>query len=297
MQSINIYEKGISYLSAVLSVYMENCAYFMIYVAGLIYILIKGSKRDKEVFLPSAFLLLLTAYNPLVAYFVNRFFDINNEYYRLFWIAPVVLLASYIVSDIITNQKNTNEKAVVGTIIVIICLVAGNFVYLGGYNRIENIYQVPDELIEITGAIHENANQEYPKVFFEYEYNMQARQYDPKIRLTIDREDYLTAVVEDYPEEEIYNDEHPESRILASLIRGQDVNNDSLLAALEMTRTEYIVLSKGNTMEKTLVDMGLTKVIETDGHNVYKYDVKEPYVYELIDYTDAGHDFCYRRLK
>jgi len=297
MQSINIYEKGISYLNAVLSVYAQNCAYFVLYILGLIYIFVKGTKRDKEIFLPQAILLILTVYNPLFAYFVNRFFDINNEYYRLFWIAPVALLVSYIVAGIVSGVKNTGEKGIVVVLILLIGLTAGNFVYADGYNRIENIYQIPDELIEITEIIHENASQEYPKAFFEYEYNMQVRQYDPKIRLTIDREDYLRAVVENYPEDMINDDEHPQYRILAALVRGQEVDTESLRNALELTKTEYVVISSGNTAERLLEDAGLSVIAKTDGHIVYGYDVQEPYIYELLDYENAPHDFCYRRLK
>jgi len=310
MQSINIYEKGISYLGAVLSVYSENCAYLVLFILGIVYVMVKGSERDKEIFIPSAVLLMVTVYNPIVAYLVNRFFDINNEYYRLFWIAPVVILVAYIAADIIEGneescpKKNSpkdnrhgNAKIVSAILVALILIFAGNFVYSGGYNKAENIYQIPDELIEISEIIHSDALQEYPKVFFEYEYNMQIRQYNPKIRLTIDREDYLRAVAEDYPDDMIYNADYPQYCLLACLLRGQEVDADTIKNALENSKTEYVVLSKGNNQEKILKEIGLDLVATTDNHTVYRYSVEEPYIYELVDYTDAEHDFSYRLLK
>lgn len=297
MQSINIYEKGISYLSAVMSVYMENCAYFLIYLAGLIYILIKGDKRDKEIFLPSGILMFLTIYNPVVPLLLNNFFDVNSEYYRLFWIAPVAILCGYIAAKIICGAKCTGENVTIIVLVCLIALTAGNFVYAGGYNQIENIYQMPDELIEISKMIHNDSDAEYPKAFLEYEYNMQMRQYDAKMQLTIDREDYLRAVRESFPQDMIEDDEHPQYRILAALLRGQYVDPESFENALEETKTEYIVISKGNDQTELFENIDINLIGETDNHEVYKYNIKEPYEFELIDYSDVEHKFSFRRLK
>ena len=297
MQSINIYERGIGYLSAVMSVYMENCAYFVLYLLGLIYILIKGNEREREIFLPSSLIMLLTIYNPVVPLMLNKFFDVNSEYYRLFWIAPVVILTGYIATKIIFDTTGKRELIAVCIFGVVIGMFAGNYAYKDGYRKTENIYQIPDELIEISELIHGDCNAEYPKSFFEYEYNMQIRQYDPKMQLTIDREAYLRAVAEDYPRDMIEGEDYPEVRLLASLVRGQYVDPEAFADALERTKTEYIVLSKGNTGEELLKDAGLSKVGETGSHVIYKYDMAEPYIYELVDYTQAEHKFCIRRLK
>lgn len=299
MQSINIYEKGISYLSAVLSVYMENCAYFLIYLIGLIYIAIKGNEKEKEIFLPSGVLMFITIYNPVVPLALNNFFDVNSEYYRLFWIAPVIVLCGYLAAKVIGDAICTDgkNKAIVLILVVLIALTAGNFVYSKGYNRIENIYQMPDELIEISELIHADCDAEYPKAFLEYEYNMQMRQYDAKMQLTIDREDYIRGVRESFPQDMIEDDEHPQYRILAALLRGQYVDPELFANALEDTKTEYIVISKGNDQSELFSEIDIELVGETDNHEIYRYNIKEPYIYELIDYSDVEHKFSFRRLK
>lgn len=297
MQSINIYEKGISYLSAVMSVYMDSCAYFLIYLAGLIYILIKGDEKEKEIFLPSGVVMFITIYNPIVPLLLNNFFDVNSEYYRLFWIAPVIVLCGYIVAKVTGDIKCTHEKITILVLICLIALTAGNFVYANGYNKIDNIYQMPNELIEISELIHADSPAEYPKAFLEYEYNMQMRQYDARMQLAIDREDYLRAVRESFPQDMIEDDEHPQYRMLAALVRGQYVDPEGFENALEATKTEYIVISKGNDQTELFENIDIKLIGETDNHEIYKYNIKEPYIYELIDYSNVEHKFSFRRLK
>ena len=111
------------------------------------------------------------------------------------------------------------------------------------------------------------------------------RQYDPKMQLTIDREDYLYVMTNDYTDEMLKDEEHPQYRLLAELIKLQDVNADAFVDALEATKTEYVVVIKDHPRIGYLEEAGLKKVAETAEHVIYKYDVKEPYVFELVDYS------------
>ncbi len=103
--------------------------------------------------------------------------------------------------------------------------------------------------------------------------------------LTIDREDYLYAVSNPYTEEMLQDEEHPQYRLLAALIRYQSVETDAFLAALDETNTEYIVLSKNNLMVPFLEAAGLTALNCTNDHIIFKYKLKNPTVFELVDYS------------
>ena len=173
----------------------------------------------------------------------------------------------------------------VAAVILCICAVSGKFVYADGIKPAENIYKMPEELIEISGIIHEDSGADYPKAFLEYEYNMQMRQFDPKILLTADREDYLFAVQNPYTEEMIEDEAHPQYRLLASLVRLQPVSEEAFIDALETTNTEYVVLNRNNPRTTFCLKAGLKKVGETKNNIVFRYDVKEPYDFELVDYS------------
>ena len=107
MQGLNVTEKGIGYLWACLTAYTGACAYLMLYVAALVYICVFGSRREKEIFLPCSVFLILTVYNPAAPVILDKFFDVNNEYYRFFWITPVVILLSYVMAKLCFGQIKT----------------------------------------------------------------------------------------------------------------------------------------------------------------------------------------------
>ncbi|MBQ6575791.1 MAG: hypothetical protein IJL90_06780 [Lachnospiraceae bacterium] len=297
MQGVNVFENGIGYLLKCLNLYTSGTGYFAMYLIAVLIILIKGSKRDRQLFIPGAAVLLLTVYDPAVPLILDRIFDVSSEYYRLFWIAPVIVLVPYAAVIVIESAPTGRTKAASLALILLMFVLGGNFVYAKGLDVAENIYKIPDELIETAGIIHADSGTEYAKVFYEYEYNMEIRQYDPKILLTIDREEYLYAMNYSYTEEMLEDEDRPTNVILAVLVRNQKTGSDIFTDALEATGTQYLVLTKGHPMASFVKRAGLYEIGQTDTHVIYRYDLKEQNEYSLIDYTGVEHRFSYRRLK
>lgn len=297
MQGVNVFENGIGYLMKCLNLYTSGTGYFVMYITCLMLILAIGSKRDRQLFLPQAVSLVVTVYNPLFPILIDKVFDVSSEYYRLFWIAPVIILVPYVATKLIFDISPKRIKGAVAALIAIMFVAGGNFVYGKGIDIAENIYKIPDELITISQMIHEDADTEYVRAFFEYEYNMEIRQYDPKMLLCIDREQYIYAMNYSYTDEMIADKDTPSNAILALLIRNQNVSPDDFTDALERTNTEYVVLTKGHPQSSFVKKAGLHQIGDTASHIIYRYDLKEPYEYTLIDYSDVEHRFSYRRLK
>lgn len=285
MTILNVYERGLDYLRLCLEYYSENCAFLMLSFIALVFVCIKGNNTEKRIFIPGGIFLLITVYNPICPLVLMRFFDVNSEYYRFFWVAPVVVLVPYASVMLISMLDKKWEKLGLFALIVILFCLSGNFLYSNGYVKAENIYKMPGELIEVSEIIHSDTDVQYPKAFLEYEYNMQMRQYDPKIMLTVDREDYLYAISMDYTEEELADDDHPQYRMLATLIKQKPVDMAEFLEALELSHTEYVVLNKANPRLDFLESLGLAKIGETENNAVYKYDLKEDYEFSLVDYS------------
>ena len=297
MQAFNVFENGIGYLAACLNLYMSGCAFLLLYVLGIMYILAKGDEQERQIFLPSAILLIFTVYNPVSPMILDKIFDVSSEYYRFFWIAPVIILVPFVVTKLLKSVVSHKEKVIVITFLCIAGIFSGYFLYDSGIKVADNIYKIPDELVEISEIIHNDDGKEYSKAFFEYDYNMEIRQYDAKMLLTIDREEYLYAVAYSYSDEMICDENTPTNAILALLCRNQTVDPDIFINALENTKTEYVVLTKGHPQTGFVSKAGLSLVGETATHNVFKYDVKEPYEFELVDYSNVEHKFSPRRLK
>ena len=66
MQGVNVFENGIGYLHKCLELYTSGTGFLLMYLFAVLVILIKGKKRERELFLPEAVVLLLTVFNPLV---------------------------------------------------------------------------------------------------------------------------------------------------------------------------------------------------------------------------------------
>ena len=297
MQGVNVFENGIGYLHKCLELYMSGTGYLLLYLCAVIFILIKGSRRDKELFLPQAALLLVTVFNPVVPLLLDKIFDVAGEYYRLFWIAPAVIIVPYVATTLINDMPGRYEKGVAALLVTAMFVLGGNFVYAKGVDMAQNMFKIPDELIEISEMIHEDSGSEYAKAFFEYEYNMEIRQYDPKILLCIDREEYLYAMNYSYTDQMLADEETPTNRILALLVRNQNIEPEDFAGALERSQTEYVVLTKGHPQAAFVKRAGLYEIGQTATHIIYRYDLKQPITYELVDYSDTIHKFSYRRLK
>ncbi len=286
MQTLNVVDTGIAYLQACLNYYVDGCSYFLLYLIALLYFLVKGTKREKQIFLPSALLLILSVYNPIFPVILSRIFDVNKEYYRFFWIAPVVIVIPYVCTKIFLQQKERTKQIVVGIAFVTILCLSGRFIYADGYVKAENEYKMPEELMTISRLIHEDSEVNYPRVLMEYNYNMEMRQYDPSILLTIDREDYLYAVSSVYTEEMLEDETMPQYKLLAKLIRYQDISDEAFKQALDATNTEYIVVSGGNANIPYFGENGYRLVAQTESHMIFHYELKERDEFELIDYTE-----------
>ena len=297
MQGVNVFENGIGFLSKCLRLYLSGTGFFVMYLAALVIIAAAGSKRDRRLFLPQSVMLLVTVFNPVFPLLLDRIFDVNSEYYRFFWLAPVVILVPYMSTDIIFRTQPGKRRVCAALLISAMFVAGGRWVYADDLSIAENIYKIPDELITISEIIHEDSESEYTKAFFEYEYNMEIRQYDPKMLLCVDREDYLYAVNYSYTDEMLYDDEKPVYKLLATLVRNQSVDEDDFVNALEMTGTEYVVLTKGHPQTGFVRRAGLYEIADTATHLIFKYDPQEPEDYSLVDYTGVDHKFSIRRLK
>lgn len=297
MQGVNVFENGIGYLHRCLELYAGGTGFLVMYVLSVLFILAKGDKREREVFLPPALMLLITVYNPIVPLIIDRMFDVSSEYYRLFWITPVIVLVPYVTVKLMQTARTRSAQAITAILVAAMFIVGGNFVYGKGIDIAQNLYKIPDELIEISRMIHEDSSTEYTRAFFEYEYNMEIRQYDPKMLLCVDREDYIYAVNYSYTDDMLGDPEHPVNDILALLVRNQKVDMEDFINALESTKTEYVVLTKGHPQIRTVKNAGLREIGQTAFHVILKYDMKEPAEYTLVDYSDAEHRFSTRRLK
>lgn len=288
MQTLNISDAGFMYLFKCIGYYSEGCWYFVLYVAALIFIAVKGEKRIRQIFIPPAVLMLLTVFNPVFPVVLNKIFDVNKEYYRFFWMLPAVIEISYAAALLVSVYAGNKVRKVMLTLIILCIFVAsGTYVYKDGYIVSPDIYKMPTEIPEISEIIHKDSDEEFPRAVFEYDYEMQIRQYDASILLPCNRDEYIRAVTGSLTWKEITADENYYNRLLAVVVLGQEPSKEDFLEGLDQTNTEYVVVSNTSPTVSYLKSAGLKAVGNTVNHTVFRYKLKDPKKFELVDYSEV----------
>ncbi len=243
-------------------------------------------QMDVLTFDAPALMMLLTVFNPIFPLLVNRFFDVNKEYYRFFWLAPVTISVPYAVSDFIGSRKEWAGKILAFAAILLILFGCGSYAYRDGYT-IAGEYKVDPEVIQVSGIIHEHSDQEYPRAICDFNLEMELRQYDASIMLTATRQQYLEAVTFAETDEQVKERNKYVNLVLDVVALNKDIPVSDFLEGMEQTNTEFVVVSKASPMLSYLEEKaGLIRKGETAGRVVLCCDLPEKKVNELADYTD-----------
>lgn len=130
------------------------------YVLSYIYIIFKGNKKSKRLFLLVPIILVLTVLNPVVCKYIQKYVTTPATYWRLYWLLPLEITIAYASGQIITKMKNKYNKIIITTIIIILIVVLGKNIYLSSreFSKHVNTKKIPENIIEQTNFILDNSN-------------------------------------------------------------------------------------------------------------------------------------------
>lgn len=178
---------NIPYLYNSLRSYGKSMWYLVLFIGSLIYIARRRDKVMLQVLVwPAAitFPVLLILYNLAVTNPLFEKIDLAGTFSRFFWIIPIIILGSYMMAVLIQKQQRIWGKLVVAIMLLMMVRVEGGRAIL--LSPSENIYKVPDEVIEVADFISEIKEQENPIVLCDCNLYYYLRQYDPTIVLVGD---------------------------------------------------------------------------------------------------------------
>ena len=140
-------------------------------------------KKYRITFTWTTVIYLLLAFNPVSFKVFEKLGLISTaRFYRFLWILPVSLLIAFVLTFFITKIK---RKAIALTFVVLAGLL---LIFLGDLNQTKafyfkstNIYKVPDNIIEISEAIHNDFDGEKPVLYYNDWIMMFYRTYDPAV--------------------------------------------------------------------------------------------------------------------
>lgn len=273
MTGFSIKEQGLGFIFACFEEYQGTWAYCVLGAAALILIFLY--KKKEEVFLFGWYPLVLffTAFNPFFMNILIEKLDFESEFYRFFWLLPLPFLLAYTLVETTARLKRTWQRA--GMILLVSAAVLmwnqDALDKLGSISLPQNVFKVEDDLLAVTEFIHADSEKQQPKVAFPLEYNLQARQYDPSLRLTIERNKMMFWLGIDtagsYSED---NESYKyQSDIMKVIYGGENIDPMVLRRALRKTRTDYLVAYKANAVHETILSAGCTAIGDTDNAVVY----------------------------
>lgn len=279
MADTTIKEFGLGFVRQCMETYWGSCLFPLLFAAGLIWTLVKHRKQAGAVFLGYTIFLFLTVYNPVLVKYVIPKVAFEAEYYRLIWILPVVPGIAYYAVRLVFFLKKKWQKvlmtlALMGVIMVLGAPIEG---IVKNFSAIENIYKIPNQLRAVCSVIHQDSDEETPKVAFDPSLNSCARQYDASLKLTLNRNAIIyrqgSTVAGTFDET---SKSYIRQKIIMDVIIYQEQENPAKFRkALYATRTDYLVVLNMLGNHDFIESAGCERIAETGDYVVYRFDWKK----------------------
>lgn len=159
------------------------------FLVSLIYLFLREKKKNNRIlfiYVPTVILFLF--FQP---WFYKIFYGLTEEaiYFRFLWLLPVIVVIGYAATHVLMGLTGI-KKLCFGLAAMLLVMVSGKLVYTSPlFERAENPYHVPWEVVEICDAI-EIPGREVMAVF-PNEFLVYVRQYSSTVCMAFGREVYM----------------------------------------------------------------------------------------------------------
>lgn len=168
--------------------YMGKGFVMILFFIALIYLFVSEKNKNRRIlFVYMPVTVLVIFFNPFSTGLLMRILD-SEIYYRLLWLLPMTAVLSYTVSQIYIKLQGASRALFLAGAAAII-MISGSFIYMNpNYSRAENLYHIPDEVIEICDALEAEDPEHESYVAVPSEMLQYVRQYSGKLVLEYGRE-------------------------------------------------------------------------------------------------------------
>lgn len=173
-------------IMAVYKAYVGTGMIAVLFLCGVIYLMLTEKKQNIRIlFVYMPILVLLFFFNPLTAKFVSVMAD-EEIYYRILWLLPVTPVLALTAVRLL-ERAGRKYRLLLGGALGGIIVLSGTLVYTSPYfHRAENIYHVPQNVVDICDAIEVEGREvmaAFPPEFLQY-----VRQYSSVVCMPYGRE-------------------------------------------------------------------------------------------------------------
>ena len=275
---ITVEEYGKKYIVECLKRYISGNVFliglFIIYLISILFLLVKGSKKEKAVFVYPSIIWVLTVFNPWIAIRFITIFKVDERYYRFFWMLPITILVTYMFGKILERYNRICKIS-----IFVICLLV--FVFcrrslLSPPVIPDNMYKISKEVIQAADIVTEDKNGIKKKALYDTTFFYEIRQYDASFQSFINEKEL----------KELANIQLNEKHIIETIIAKDyhtlikyiyfldaTVNDNLIKAAFHTEQVDYIFMSKSKTaLQEQFIRCGCAIIGETENYIILRWN-------------------------
>lgn len=193
-----------NYITNLFKLYAGNGVLMGIYLAAWVVIaVLEKKKENKTAFAFSAWYLPLVIVNPLVGAVLERLHMLPERIVRIYWLLPVFFAIAYGGALLVQRMEVRFRMGTLFAAVIVMGLIYAGIPIVTEENfvKAENIYKLPDGVIQIVDMINEDAGDEAleRKAAMPLSLSTYARQYDGTLPMLYGRypeDDAATKVYE-----------------------------------------------------------------------------------------------------
>jgi len=229
-----------------------------------IIIMLIGNKTAKRYFGYVQIINLLTIWNPLFSNFIAKYFTSAATFWRILWLIPIEFAISYCIVEIIQKAPNTKIKVQVFSIMMLILIIPGKFIY--SLNLIENLENIPQYIVKQTNYILESDKQKEEIVVLappEPLHGATMRQMTSKIKLIQSRKTYIGKINNEQEQKErlnlidIYNNHY-------------EYTTNQFKKLIDKYEIDWIIIERTNDkLVEYIENAHMKKICEIEGYILY----------------------------
>nr|WP_289766226.1 hypothetical protein [uncultured Acetatifactor sp.] len=244
-------------VAALFREYMGTGLIVIWYILCLVYLWMNEKRKHLRIlFLYMPVILLLLYFNPVFYRLVYAVVE-REIYYRILWLLPMTVVIAYTCICIYGRMAGSGERRanVFALCAAGVIMVSGSFVYSSPFfSRAENIYHVPDTVVDICDAI--NVPGREVMAAFPLELVQYVRQYSPVTCMPYGRETTVDR----------WNYYHP----LRDEMEAEVIEMEKLVPLSREYHCHYVIFRPGTKVRGKPEDYGWVRFGEVDGYTIYR---------------------------
>lgn len=228
------------------------------YLCALVYLWLTEKRKSVRIlFLYMPLSLLALFFNPLFARLV--YYTAEDEiYWRVLWLLPMTVTIAYSCVCIygeLNRKRGRRFAEAAGLCMGAVIAVSGSFIYASpSFSRAENIYHVPDAVVEICDAI--NVPGREVMAVFPLELTQHVRQYSPVTCMPYGREMTMGKWFFLHP--------------LKDEMEREVIDMEALVPLVREYRCHYVIFRPGQKVMGDPEDYGWIRFKEAEGYTIYR---------------------------